>query len=78
MAKNRKTITNKEVSVTHGSGNVLADLGFADAEELQVKAGLTHQISNRIKALGLTQVQAGERLGIGQPDVSKPMFKGLG
>jgi len=45
MAKSRKTITNEEVSVTHGSGNVFADLGFADAEELQVKAGLTHQIS---------------------------------
>jgi predicted XRE-type DNA-binding protein len=73
MAKSRKTITHEEVSVTHGSGNVFADLGFADAEELQVKAGLTHQISNRIKALGLTQVQAGERLGIGQPDVSKLM-----
>ena len=73
MAKSRKTITNEEVSVTHGSGNVFADLGFDDAEELQVKAGLTHQISNRIKALGLTQVQAGERLGIGQPDVSKLM-----
>ena len=33
MAKSRKTITNEEVSVTHGSGNVFADLGFADAEE---------------------------------------------
>ena len=73
MAKSRKTITNEEVSVTHGSGNVFTDLGFVDAEELQVKAGLTHQISSRIKALGLTQVQAGERLGIGQPDVSKLM-----
>jgi len=73
MAKSRKTITNEEVSVTHGSGNVFTDLGFADAEELQVKAGLTHHISNRLKALGLTQAQAGERLGIGQPDVSKLM-----
>jgi len=45
MAKSRKTITNEEVSVTHGSGNVFADLGFANAEELQVKAGLTHQFS---------------------------------
>jgi predicted XRE-type DNA-binding protein len=73
MAKGREIITNAEICVTHGSGNVFADLGFDDAEELQVKAGLTHQISNRIKALGLTQAQAGERLGIGQPDVSKLM-----
>jgi len=73
MAKSRKTIANEEISVSHGSGNVFADLGFEDAEELQVKAGLTHQIYNRIKALGLTQTQAGARLGIGQPDVSKLM-----
>jgi predicted XRE-type DNA-binding protein len=73
MAKSRKNVTTEDISVTHGSGNVFADLGFDDAEELQVKAGLTHQISNRIKALGLTQAQAGERLGLGQPDVSKLM-----
>jgi predicted XRE-type DNA-binding protein len=58
-----------------GSGNVFADLGFAagEARELQVKAELTRQIYHRIKAMGLTQVQAGERLRIGQPDVSKLM-----
>lgn len=73
MAKDRETITTEKIPVTHGSGNVFADLGFEDAAELQVKAGLTHQISNRIKALGLTQAQAGAQLGIGQPDVSKLM-----
>ena len=73
MAKSRKAVTTEDISVTHGSGNVFADLGFDDAEELQVKAGLIYQISNRVKALGLTQAQAGERLGIGQPDVSKLM-----
>jgi len=64
-----------DIPVTRGSGNVFADLGFdeVEAEELQVKAELTRQIYNRIKALGLTQKQAGIRLGIGQPDVSKLM-----
>jgi predicted XRE-type DNA-binding protein len=59
--------------VTRGSGNVFADLGFSprEASELQVKAELTRQIMNRIKQLGLTQVQASHRLGISQPDVSK-------
>jgi len=61
------------IPVTRGSGNVFADLGFEDPEELQVKAALTRQIANRIKAFGLTQVQAGSRLGISQPDVSKLM-----
>src|SRR5947209_2080452 len=60
--------------VTRGSGNVFADLGFGPAAaELQVKAELTRQIHNRIRALGLTQTQAAERLGLGQPDVSKLM-----
>jgi predicted XRE-type DNA-binding protein len=62
-------------TVTHGSGNVLADLGFAakEAAELKVKADLTLQIHQRIKKLGLTQVRAAERLRLSQPDVSKLM-----
>jgi predicted XRE-type DNA-binding protein len=54
---------------------VFADLGFSPAEagELQVKAELTRQIYHRIKAMRLTQVQAADRLGISQPDVSKLM-----
>jgi predicted XRE-type DNA-binding protein len=34
---------------------------------------LTRQIYNRIKTLALTQIQAGARLRISQPDVSKLM-----
>jgi predicted XRE-type DNA-binding protein len=58
-----------------GTYRAVYTVRFAEAiaEELQVKARLTHHISNRIKTLGLTQVQAGERLGVGQPDVSKLM-----
>src|SRR5712692_3821385 len=76
MAKGKRSVTAQAaagVSVTRGSGNVFADLGFEDAEELQVKAALTRQIANRIKAFGLTQVQAGTRLGISPPDVYKLM-----
>jgi predicted XRE-type DNA-binding protein len=76
MAKEKQRLNPQPtdaISVTHGSGNVFADLGFEDAPELQVKAGLTHQICNRLKALGLTQVQAAAQLGISQPDVSKLM-----
>ena len=61
----------KKDRVTVGSGNVFADLGFPDAEDLQLKAELTCQIGKRIKALGLTQVQAAKRLGLEQPDVSR-------
>jgi predicted XRE-type DNA-binding protein len=75
MDRSRETVTTDAIPVTRGSGNIFVDLGFdeAEAEELQVKAGLTYQIYNRIKALGLTQKQAAARLGISQPDVSKLM-----
>jgi len=76
MAKKIKRLnkqSKKDTPVTRGSSNVFADLGFENAEELQVKAGLTHQISDRILALGLTQAQAGKLLSIEQPDVSKLM-----
>ena len=73
MAKSTATITNDGSRVTHGSGNVFADLGFDDAEALQLKAVLTHHIYNCIQVLGLTQKEAAARLGITQPDVSKLM-----
>jgi predicted XRE-type DNA-binding protein len=59
------------ISVVEGSGNVFADLGLADAEDLRLKAELARQICNRIRKLGLTQMQAAARLGLKQPDVSK-------
>jgi len=75
MDQSTETIERDAIPVTRGSGNVFLDLGFpeAEAEELQVKALLTHHIYARIQALGLTQKQAVERLGIRQPDVSKLM-----
>jgi len=73
MKAQRNVDRKTDESVTRGSGNVFSDLGFADREaaELSVKAELTRQILHRVKELGLTQVQAGRRLGISQPDVSK-------
>ena len=64
---------NRKIGVVEGTGNVFEDIGFSkrEAAELQVKAALTRQIYNRIKSLGLTQLQASRRLGISQPDVSK-------
>jgi predicted XRE-type DNA-binding protein len=63
----------RKIGVVEGTGNVFEDIGFSkrEAAELLVKAELTRQIYNRIKSLGLTQLQASRRLGISQPDVSK-------
>jgi predicted XRE-type DNA-binding protein len=43
---------------------------------MTAKVDLTLLIHNRIKELGLTQVKAGKRLGISQPEVSK-LMRGL-
>jgi predicted XRE-type DNA-binding protein len=67
----KSKMARNQIPVIEGSGNVFADLGLADAEDLRFKAELTRQICNRIQKLGLSQVQAALRLGLKQPDVSK-------
>jgi predicted XRE-type DNA-binding protein len=58
------------VEVTTGSDNIFADLGLPDAEKLKVKAGLMIEISKAVRRLGLTQEEAGRRMGLPQPKVS--------
>jgi predicted XRE-type DNA-binding protein len=59
-----------EIEFERGSGNVFADLGLPGAEEMLLKAHLTHQISMILEERGLTQAQAAELLAIDQPKVS--------
>ena len=56
--------------VTRGSGNVFADLGLPQPEERLAKAALALELARLIRAGGLTQKAAAERLGIDQPKVS--------
>ena len=56
--------------IEKGSGNVYADLGFPDADEMLVKARLAHRIGQIIKARHLTQQAAAEILGMTQPKLS--------
>src|ERR1039457_6759925 len=53
-----------------GSGNVFADLGFADAGERQTKGRLSIAINDVLRRRGLSQGKAPELLGINQPKVS--------
>lgn len=53
-----------------GSGNVFADLGLKDAEEMFVKANLASEIIRLIDIRGLTQQQAAKLLGTTQAKVS--------
>ena len=56
--------------ITHGSGNVFADLGLPDAEELQWKARLLDEIGRIIQSKGWTSLEAAKRAGIGQEETS--------
>lgn len=60
-----------DTDIHAGSGNVFADLGLPDAEELQLKANLTATLRHLIQERKLTQTVAAKRLGIGQADLSK-------
>ena len=65
-----KTMNEPDETITRGSGNVFADLGYPDAEERQTKLRLAHAINEVISRLRLTQVAAADTLGVNQPKVS--------
>ena len=54
-----------------GTGNVLADLGFDDAEDLSAKALLAVKLNDLIESRGLTQAGAASIIGMTQPKVSQ-------
>jgi predicted XRE-type DNA-binding protein len=69
-----------DIAIETGSGNVYADLGMADAQEMLVKAKLASKIAEIIKRRSLTQQQAAELLAMPQPKVSmmlRGQFRGI-
>lgn len=56
-----------------GSGNVFADVGLPDAEELLARAELMRRVYVLIRERGLTQARAAAVLGTNQPTVSDLM-----
>jgi len=66
MAKKRAV----DIKVTPSSGNVFADLGFAEPEEELAKAQLATLIRHVLKRRRLTQTAAAGVMGIDQPKVS--------
>ena len=61
----------KRIKVIDGSDNVFADIGLPNPEERLAKAYLVRDIEKNISRRRLTQAQAGDLLGIGQPRVSE-------
>jgi predicted XRE-type DNA-binding protein len=63
----------KEIDIQVSSGNIFADLGMPNADEMLMKAELVRQINEIITQRKLNQLQAAEVLGIDQPKVSALM-----
>lgn len=75
MAKRKST---PEISVTRGSGNVYADLGFDNPAEELAKAQLASLLDDVIRERGLTQLAAATLMGVDQPKVSHILHGRLG
>ena len=61
---------NRKPDHTVSSGNVFADLGLPNAEEMLAKAELAQKITAVIARRRLTQAEAAKLLGVDQPKVS--------
>jgi predicted XRE-type DNA-binding protein len=59
-----------DVTFEVGSGNVFADLGLPDAEELGTKLRLCVAINRILEKRKMTQAAAARVLGVNQPKVS--------
>jgi predicted XRE-type DNA-binding protein len=59
-------------TVTTGSGNVFADLGFspAEARNLRLRSEMMTALNDFITKVGLTQSEAAKRLHVTQPRIS--------
>ncbi|MBI1889634.1 MAG: XRE family transcriptional regulator [Burkholderiales bacterium] len=69
-----------DITIEQGSDNPYADLGYANADEMLVKAELASEIAQIIKNRHLTQQMAAELLGMPQPKLSEMLrgkFRGI-
>ena len=57
-------------SITRGTGNVFADLGFPDAAERHAKLRLAYALNQLLADRQLSQAEAAKVLGVNQPKVS--------
>jgi predicted XRE-type DNA-binding protein len=70
---NKQMIDGVEVEMS--SGNVFADLDLPGADKLKIKSGLVIEITKAVRNLGLSQEEAGRRMGLPQPKLSG-LFRG--
>ena len=68
------------IKIHEGSTNVYADLGYADAETMRVKAQLATKIAALMKRRHMTQLEAEKVFGMKQPKISAMLrgeFRGI-
>lgn len=70
VSRSGEATSGREDAITRGTGNVFADLGYADADERQTKLRLAHAINGVLARRRLTQAAAADRLKVSQPKVS--------
>jgi predicted XRE-type DNA-binding protein len=66
-------VTMDNIQIEQGQGNVFADLGLDNADELLVKAELARKINKILEELHLYQLQAAQLLWVDQPKISALM-----
>lgn len=64
-------MTKRRAKVHVGSGNVFADLGLPDAEDVLLKSTIVIELRRLISARKLTQTAAAKLIGISQADLSR-------
>ena len=66
-------MSENDISIIEGSGNVFIDLGFppAEAEVMKLRAEVMIRMQQFLKAQGWTQAEMARQLGITQPRVSR-------
>ena len=62
--------TKRRESVTRGTGNVFADLGFTDAAERQARLRLVYALNHVLESRKLSQADATEVLGLTRAGLS--------
>lgn len=57
-------------SFVYGPNNVYADLGFEDAEDIPLKAGIVKEIAGSLRAAGISLTEAAALLRLPQSDLA--------
>lgn len=65
----------KREKIEMGSGNVFADLGLEDSEQLLLKAELASRITQLIEKKGWTQAQTAETNSFGSTESLSPLAR---